>query len=194
MQFQHPFALDVESLPRRDQDFEGLRVLHQLSDQRRAGKHLFEVIQHQEHPLVVEVLCQLHKRRGHTLLVEHQTQHIGQRRDDQLRRFHRRQGHEEDAIEKSAQTFLGDVLRQTGLADAAGSGEGHQPHIRVGQQAVEFGQFRYTPDESGGLHGQVVARLDPGRQRRKILREIGRDDLEKMFGLRQPFQQMISEV
>ena len=70
----------------------------------------------------------------------------------------RRQRHEEDAVGEVVQQLGRGLQRQAGLAGAAGTGQGQQPHVGPAQQARRSRRTSLLPaQERGRLAGQVVA-------------------------------------
>jgi hypothetical protein len=62
------------------------------------------------------------------------------------------------------------------------------------QQRLDLGNDIFTTDERAELGRQVIRQVIQRKQRRKRVRQIRRDQLTHVFGLREVFQPMCTEI
>jgi hypothetical protein len=119
----------------------------QLDDHAGAVDQMLEVIEHQQQPLPadggddpLDVLLapripdleRLHDRRGH-----------------ELRVGDRRQQHHRDVVDDRGSGLLRKLEREAGFADAAGTGQRQQAHMRTAQQLERLAQLLLAADDGG---------------------------------------------
>ena len=76
-----------------------------------------------------------------------------------------------------------DLNSETGLAGAAGAGQGHQPV--VGEQLLQVSHLRAAADKAGELHRKVVGDSGlGGAQRGEVVANVGMAQLHHPFGPR----------
>ena len=94
---------------------------------------------------------------------------------------HGSQVHEGHTTSEQVRGPPGGLHGQSGLADAAGTGEGQQPPGRVGEAGEEVVQLLHAPDQGGG-RGRETGVARPGE--RLVRRPGGRrlDEMRPLLG------------
>ncbi len=98
------------------------------------------------------------------------------RADDVVVGDHRGQVDEPDTVDEAAAHRGGDLHRQSGLADAAGAGQGDQPTF--GDRGRQLLHVLVPPDQGGGHQRQVGGDGRAGPQRREPFRQARGSQLE----------------
>jgi len=165
---KHPFALQIQPLARGDEQLHPGRARQDLGQQADAVRlqQMLNVIQHEQHLPVAQMLDQLIVRVS--LALKRQPQAAGNGRNKKGRRRKRRQRHKADAIRKAAPVHRRRLDRQTRLADAPCADQREQPAQRVVQQPAQCCQFRLSPQQRRQIGRQVVRSRDCNRPRRPL--------------------------
>ncbi len=141
---------DAQGCPARCDHFECGACTEKLSNDRRRGKDLLEVVEHKQHPLVLEVIDQTRERQ---LRATHlHAEGVRDRRRNELRVGDGRERDEECAVAESGRRLLRDAQRQSGLSCPSRPGEGHEP--RALQKSLTFGDLARSSDERRRLRRQ----------------------------------------
>ncbi len=116
---------------------------------------MLQVVQEQQHPLVVQEVEELAPGLWPIVPLQREIEGLGQRGDDLRRGTERRQGHKTHAVREGSVSLADLPLRrgerQARFAHPSGPDDRNQPHFRVGDEAVQIAQFRRAPDEGRGL-------------------------------------------
>ena len=139
----------------RHERFELRRRRQQLGDLRRSRHHVLEVVEHQQHLLVTEVLLQPHQGRLAAKLTNAQRRRDGGHHERWIAHWRKRD--EEDAVLELVQYLGGHLQSEPGLAHAARAREREQPHVRAQQLAPDGDDVGLATDESRDLGRQVVS-------------------------------------
>ena len=91
---------------------------------RRGGHHLLEVVEQQEQSAIAQI--GLEEISGGLVAHLEETQGLSNRRDDELRVADRGEGDKADTVGELVGKIRGDLEREPGLADAAGTSQGQQ--------------------------------------------------------------------
>ena len=156
-QFQQPFHSQIQSFPRGDQQLELGRRFHHFQHQVSSAatsvlrrKQVLHVVQHQEQVLLAEEIEEL--LLGLFLAVELEPQGVDDGDGEQFRRIEVGEGDKGD-VGKEADLLGRNLERQTRLANASGSGEGHQPTIGIGQKVRQRCQVLFPADQGRARDG-----------------------------------------
>ena len=170
-------ALEVQDGAAGDEHVELRSRAEQLGDERRRTGHLLEVVEHQQHGLVTQVILERLQQRAVRRLADPQGGSDGRRHQALV--GDGSQLDEEDAIGVLTQAFGGHLQRQSGLAGATRAGERDQAG-RVDQLAHR-GDLRVPAHEARQLQRQVVGMGVQGADRREVPLQAG--DLELVDAL-----------
>jgi hypothetical protein len=120
----------------------------------RGVDELFEVIQDQQHATSRQQGCEAVQRRTRGALACAKLLRDGGQ--DQRRIRDRRERDEGHAARKRALQRASDLDRQTRLTNAAGAGQGDEPHVAPAEQTTELAELQLAADERGGRdrHGR----------------------------------------
>jgi hypothetical protein len=147
----------------RDEGCEGRAGGQEVDDQRPRVEDVLEVVQDQQHPTLPQRLADAPLDRPPAGLPD--VERSGDGRTDQGRIADRGEGHEPDAVGEGIGHFLGDAERESGLADAAGTGEGQQANVGATHQVGDRGDFPLPTDEAGERDRQERLGASPARKR-----------------------------
>ena len=154
--------------------------------------HLLEVVEHEEHLPIAEVVDELVLERTIDVLAE--PDRPRDRDEDGVRVAGLGQVHEGDAIQEGWRQVLGDLDRQRRLAGAARSRQGQQSDRSIREPIPDLGEFASATDQPGGPGRQVR----PGRarrdQRREVRRQVWVDELEEALRPTEVLQAMLAQV
>ena len=167
MHVEHPFALHVETLTRRRQQLDLRRALDDLPQQVRALDEVLEVVEHEQRRPLAEVVEELFLRREATArAVRSELNRLRNRRRQELRRHHRDERDEVDAVRVALDPACGRLEREPGLTRSARADEREQAAVGILEQPVDLVQLRRAPDERRAWSRQVLhPRLDRLQQR-----------------------------
>ena len=130
-----------------DEDRQPRRGGEELGDESGGGRHLLEVVEHQQHVAIPNRLAQPLDvvSRAHV----DDADRTGDGGRDEIRIVHRRQVDEPHAIgeTRSVVQLPGDLDGESGLADPAGTEQRHQPHVGVPQQIGDLGELDVSAEE-----------------------------------------------
>jgi hypothetical protein len=146
-------AVHAKRPPARDENGQAGGGGQQLGDRRRGGGNLLDVVEDQQELAVLEELAE--RFVGWTSLEQASAGGLGHRRHDQRRIGERGEGNEDDPVREVGGDLPGDLDRQPGLADAAGSGQRHHRDVRVCQEFAYRRQLTLPPDQRRAWHRQI---------------------------------------
>ena len=180
---EHPLALDVQPLPRRGQDSDLRCAPDHLAQKGGALDEMLEVVEHEQHRALAEVVEQLVLRREVAVhAVEGELDRLGEGGREEVRRRDGRERYEVDAVRVAVDAASGGLEREPGLAGSARSDEREQAALGVLQQPVDRFEFRRPADERRSRQGEVLhARLERLQQRELARQAV---DLELVDALR----------
>ena len=117
-----------------------------VADDAHTVQQVLEVVQHEEHVFLTEVVEQL--LFGFAALIELEADVVCDGRNDEVGCIERRERREVHAVGVGApQLRCGRFQCKARLAHAAGAEDGHEACVGVAQQFGDFDQFRITADE-----------------------------------------------
>ena len=125
----------------------------QVGDQRRGVEHVLEVVEHEEHLAIGEVVAEDRRVAAAGLLA--QGEGAGDGGGDEVGFPRGGQEHREGAIGLIRQQVRRKAHREARLARASGSGEGEQPGPVLGQDRPGGGQLALAADQLGRLGRQI---------------------------------------
>ena len=153
---------------------------------------MLEVVEHQQQPLLPEVVLQAIEQRPFAGLAD--AERLGDGRADQTWIGQWGQGNEEDAVLEAVEYFGGNLEGQAGLAGPAGASQGEQADILAQQQPLHLRHLPLAADEWAALERQVVRPGAQAPQRRELRRQAGDDELEDALRARQVLQAVLAQV
>ena len=154
-----------------------------LAQKRGALDEMLEVVEHEQHRALAEVVEQLVLRREVAVhAVEGELDRLGEGGREEVRRRDGRERYEVDAVRVAVDAASGGLEREPGLARSARSDEREQAAFGVLQQPVDRFEFRRPADERRSRQGEVLhARLERLQQRELARQAV---DLELVDALR----------
>ena len=183
--------VDVEGGSAAGHHLEVRARLQQLGHHRRAlRKQLLEIVEHQQHPLALQVLH--HDVERHAVARDRDSDRLGDHRRHQVGVADGRQGDEVDAVGKGLHDLRADLEAEAGLADASRPDQRQQ--ARPGEQALGLGDRLLAPDKAGELRRQVVGRRVQRAERGKRVGYAVDDELVETFRTRQVLQAVQAQV
>src|SRR2546421_4719401 len=183
-------AGDAERRPARRDHLEGGTRSEQLADDRSGGKDLFEVVEHEQHPLSLDVIE--HARKRHLRAAYLNTEGVRDRRRNELRIADRREREEESAVAECRRRLLGDPQRQSGLSRP--SRPGQRDESRLLEEPLPFGDLALAADEARRLRWQERRGAIECPKRRKVGSAPADHELIEVLRIREIFQPELTEV
>ena len=151
---------------------------------------MLAVVQHQQDAAWPQVVRQHVGQRPGT--VGAQSQSLGNRLRNQRRIAQQGQLRQPDAVWKGVLHFFGHLERESSLAAAARSGQGHQP--MVVQKRFDRQQRFGAANETRQLDRKVCRRDIKRVQARKVSRQAGNYHLVEVFQVGQAFHAVFTHV
>ena len=149
------FTADVQHDPAGHEHLQPRTLGQQARDEGARGRHLLEVVEHEQQILLPQVRPQdVEERLLGGLPHRQRPRHRGGHR---LAVGHRGQPHEVCAVGKVADQLLRHSQRQAGLADAPWSGQAEQANLGAQEHLHDGAHLPLAAHERGELHGKVVA-------------------------------------
>src|ERR1700682_1345703 len=192
-QWRHPpgyFSRHAQRFPTGCQDFEALAFFEQLNGQLGDGLNdVFTVVKDQQRVPLSEVVRQGGPQPSTGLLF--QVQRVCDRLRDKVWPRNRTQLYKPNAIRVLGYHLGRQLESQPRLAGPAWSGQGEGPSLPV--EFPELTELAIAADEGGQLSREVACRLLRADWR-ELLGLFRVDELENVFGSRQVFEAMESEI
>jgi hypothetical protein len=139
----------------------------QITDDRRRGRDLLEVVEHEEQGAVAELLRQRIEQCGARV---GDAERSGDSRQEQVRLEHAGEVDEDCSAREDRRQLLGHGEREASLPRPAGADEGDEPGLRA-QQRDDRSALETAADERRRRHGQPSRRRPVdrrGRERRVV--------------------------
>ena len=183
-------AGDAERRPARRDHLEAGTRSEQLADDRSGRKDLLEVVEHEQHPLSLDVIE--HARKRHLRAAHLHTEGLRDRRRNELRIADRRERDEESAVAECRRRLLGDAERQSGLSGP--SGPGQRDESRFLEEPLPFGDLALAADEARRLRRQERRGAIECPKRRKVGSAPADHELVEALRTREIFQPEFAEI
>ena len=180
---EHPFALDVQPLPRGRQELDVRGTLDHLAQKPGALDEMLEVVEHEQRRALAEVVEQLVLRREAAVrAVDGELDRLRKGGREEVRRGDGGERDEVDAVLVAVDAASGGLQGEPGLAGPARADKREQAASRVIQQPVDLLELRRTADERRSWQREILhARLDRLEQREVAAEPV---DLELVDALR----------
>ena len=161
----------VQRFTARHEHLETGALAQQLRQAGCRGSHLLEVVEDQQQALLAQLPGQLAEQRLVACLG--QTDGARDRREHRLGVADGREIDEEHPVLESVVMVGSGAERQSGLADAAGSGEGEQPDRLVLEERSDLVQLGGSAHENRRLVGKLAGSAGERHERREEVRSAG---------------------
>ena len=139
----------------RGQDPDARGRGEQVADEGCSGEDLLEVVQHEQHPPLAQMLDHA---LGQVPLALAHVERLGDRRHEQLRARDRREADEQRAVAELGLELVRDRQPDSRLARASRAGEGDEPRALVAEQRADRRELEPAADERRGGHRQRLRR------------------------------------
>ena len=185
-------ATDPQPLAARHEERQPRALPDQLRSVVGGRHHLFEVVEHEEHPARPEVR---RERFAQVAIARNrEARRLGDRDEDGSRLARVRKVDEEDAVVVVLEGVRGRLDSQPRLADPARSGQRHEPTCVAAKQASQLLELGRAPHQRRRGGRKVVRGRIDGARRREVGVEAVRCDLVQPLGRRQVLEAMLAEV
>ena len=183
-------SVEPEGAPAGDQHLDPRGGLQQPVHERCRVEDLLEVVEHEEHGPVAQVLGEGLGRGPVAGLDE--TERAGHDRGDQARLAHLIESHEERPVDERRPQLLGRSDREAGLARPTRAGQRHEPVLA--HERDELLDLTLAPDQACQRLGQVAAPRVEGADRREVGREPIDHELVEPFLAIEVLEPVVAEV
>ena len=144
----------VQYLAARNQQLHPGACFQQCRQVGSSRDDLLKVVQHQQHPPLVQRACQeCESRQGARLA---QSQRLCQGRQHQLRVIQRGQGDELHALRERLDKLRRHLQRQAGFAHPCAPRQGEQVYLGTLEQRAHCPHLLLSPDQGGGRYGKLA--------------------------------------
>ena len=185
-------ARDMERLAARDQERQARARRHKLEDRAGGGRDLLEVV-HQEQCLSFAELRLQRLRERHRWCLFH-ADHARDLGQDEAGVGDHRKLDGERAVVELVHEVCCDLHRKARLARAAGTGQGHEPHVVVAYEPADRVELLVPADERRRLRRQIRASALERPQGRELRRQAGDEELVQALRPAQVFEPVLAEV
>ena len=127
----------------------------EVADEGCSGEDLLEVVQHEQHPPLAQMLDHA---LGQVPLALAHVERLGDRRHQELRARDRREADEQRTVAELGLELVRDRQPDSRLARASRAGEGDEPRALVAEQRADCRELEPAADERRGGHRQRLRR------------------------------------